>query len=187
MGQPRYLNSDQEENLVEEVASGRFRTPREIADWVESMYGVKFKGNSISHIHHLEKREDLVGASGKAGYDGRYQSKAITNEVHSEFRDGNVPAGHDQMRVLRESLEYLPAGVEQVLLRSDTAGYQWELLRYCAEGRDERFGVIEFAVGVDVTPEFREAVAEVDDDQWHELYRQTEVWEGRGGTWSSEG
>ena len=94
--------------------------------------------------------------------------------MHSEFRDGNVPAGHDQLRVLRESLEYLPAGVEQVLLRSDTAGYQWELLRYCAEGRDERFGVIEFAVGVDVTPEFREAVAEVDDDQWHELYRQTE-------------
>ena len=79
--------------------------------------------------------------------------------VHSEFRDGNVPAGHDQLRVLRESLQYLPTGVEQVLLRSDTAGYQWELLRYCAEGRDERFGVIEFAVGVDVTPEFREAVA----------------------------
>ena len=70
--------------------------------------------------------------------------------MHSEFRDGNVPAGHDQLRVLRESLEYLPAGVDQVLLRSDTAGYPWELLRYCAEGRDERFGVIEFAVGVDV-------------------------------------
>ena len=40
------LNSDQEENLVEDVASGRFRTPGEIADWVESKYGVKFKGNS---------------------------------------------------------------------------------------------------------------------------------------------
>ena len=75
--------------------------------------------------------------------------------VHSEFRDGNVPAGHDQLRVLRESLQYLPTGVEQVLLRSDTVGYQWELLRYCAEGRDERFGVIEFAVGVDMTTEFR--------------------------------
>ena len=94
--------------------------------------------------------------------------------VHSEFRDGNLPAGHQQLRVLKESLEYLPEGVEKVLLRSDTAGYQWELLKYCAEGRDERFGVIEFAVGVDVMPEFKEAVAEVDDDQWHQLYRQTE-------------
>ena len=70
--------------------------------------------------------------------------------VHSEFRDGNVPAGHQQLRVLTEALEHLPAGVESVMLRSDTAGYQQELLRYCAEGRDERFGVIEFAVGVDV-------------------------------------
>ena len=41
--------------------------------------------------------------------------------VHSEFRDGNVPAGHQQLRVLKESLEYLPEGVERVLLRSDTA------------------------------------------------------------------
>ena len=47
------------------------------------------------------------------------------------------------------------------MVRSDTAGYQQELLRYCAEGRDERFGVIEFAVGVDVTVEFRRAVSEV--------------------------
>ena len=46
-----------------------------------------FLGTSLPpHIHHLDKREDLVGASGKAGYDGRYQSKAITNEVHSLCR-----------------------------------------------------------------------------------------------------
>ena len=53
------------------------------------------------------------------------------------------------------------------MLRSDTAGYQQELLRYCAEGRDERFGVIEFAVGVDVTAEFRRAVSEVAEEDWH--------------------
>ena len=39
VGQPRYLNSDQEERLVEEVRSGRFRTAGEIADWVQSEYG----------------------------------------------------------------------------------------------------------------------------------------------------
>ena len=42
--------------------------------------------------------------------------------VHSEFRDGNVPAGYQQLRVLRESLRYIPSGVEEVMLRSDTAG-----------------------------------------------------------------
>ena len=92
--------------------------------------------------------------------------------VHSEFRDGNVPAGHQQLRVLIEALEHLPAGVESVMLRSDTAGYQQALLRYCAEGRDERFGVIEFAVGVDVTAEFRRAVSEVAEQDWQTLYRK---------------
>ena len=91
--------------------------------------------------------------------------------VHSEFRDGNVPAGHQQLRVLIEALGRLPAGVQKVMLRSDTAGYQRELLRYCAEGRDERFGVIEFAVGVDVTAEFRRAVSEVPQEEWQVLHR----------------
>ena len=90
--------------------------------------------------------------------------------VHSEFRDGNVPAGYEQLRVLRESIQYLPDGVERVMMRSDTAGYQKDLLRYCAEGKDERFGVIEFAVGVDVTSEFKTSVMEVEEDGWHDLY-----------------
>ena len=55
--------------------------------------------------------------------------------LHTEFRDGNVPAGYEQLRVLKEALALLPEGVEQVRLRSDTAGYQHSLLRYCEEGR----------------------------------------------------
>ncbi len=94
--------------------------------------------------------------------------------LHSEFRDGNVPAGHQQLRVLRESLERLPSGVERVLVRSDTAGYQQEFLRYCAEGKDQRFGVIEFAVGVDVTPGFKAAAARTGEEEWHELGREVD-------------
>ena len=94
--------------------------------------------------------------------------------AHSEFRDGNVPAGYQQLRVLKEALGHMPPGVEKVLMRSDTAGYQTKLLRYCAEGRDERFGVIEFAVGVDVTPEFKKAVAEVAEEDWQPLEREVD-------------
>ena len=86
--------------------------------------------------------------------------------LHSEFRDGNVPAGHEQLRVLKEALEKLPDGVERVRLRSDTAGYQWDLLRYCARGESERFGRIGFAVGCDVTPTFRRAVLQVPQEKW---------------------
>ena len=94
--------------------------------------------------------------------------------VHSEFRDGNVPAGYEQLRVLKEAIDQVPCGVDKVLMRSDTAGYQTELLRYCAEGKDQRFGVIEFAVGVDVTPEFKRAVAEVAEDDWQPLEREVD-------------
>ncbi len=91
--------------------------------------------------------------------------------VHSEFRDGNVPAGHEQLRVLKASLAALPAGVDKVQLRSDTAGYQQDLLLYCGEGRDAGFGVIEFAVGADVTVEFRRAVLAVPEAEWRPLDR----------------
>lgn len=91
--------------------------------------------------------------------------------VLSEFRDGNVPAGYQQLRILQESLKQLPEDVEQVSVRSDTAGYQQELLRYCAEGTNERFGVIEFAIGADITASFRQAVHEVAEDQWFPVLR----------------
>ncbi len=92
--------------------------------------------------------------------------------LHSEFRDGNVPAGYQQLRVFKKSLEALPKSVDKVYLRSDTAGYQWDLMRYCAEGKNERFGAIKFAIGSDVTPEFKRAVAEVEEADWHPLCRE---------------
>ena len=57
-------------------------------------------------------------------------------------------------------------------LRSDTAAYQQELLNYFAKGQNERFGVIEFAIGVDVTAEFRKAVSEVEEEDWQTLKRE---------------
>lgn len=92
--------------------------------------------------------------------------------AHTEFRDGNVPAGHELPRVLAETLDVLPKGVEEVFLRSDTAGYDHRLLQYCAEGKHERFGVIGFAVGADVTDAFKAAVSEVVESEWCPLHRE---------------
>ena len=92
--------------------------------------------------------------------------------IHTEFRDGNVPAGYEQLRVLQEALGCLPEGVQQVRLRSDTAGYQHDLLAYCEKGKHSRFGRIEFAVGCDVTREFKKVVREVEDDAWLPLCKE---------------
>jgi hypothetical protein len=94
--------------------------------------------------------------------------------AHSEFRDGNVPANYQNLRALQETLDVLPEGVVKVYFRGDTAANQKELLRYCAEGKSKRFGVIEFAIGVDVTAEFKRAVAEVEEGEWQPLEREVD-------------
>jgi len=96
--------------------------------------------------------------------------------VHTEFRDGNVPAGYQQLRVLEEALSCLPDGIEQVRLRSDSAGYQHDLLKYCELGKNERFGRIEFAIGCDVSEEFKRAVCVVEESDWTPI---TQVVKGR--------
>ncbi len=92
--------------------------------------------------------------------------------LHSEFRDGNVTAGHEQLRVLKEALSCLPSGIKKVRLRSDTAGYQHELLQYCDEENNKRFGRIEFAIGCDVIKAFRKAVEEIPEKDWMPFYRE---------------
>ncbi len=62
--------------------------------------------------------------------------------INSEYRDGNVSPGYRQLENLQASLELLPESVKNVRLRSDTAGYQIEFLKYCALGKNERFGGI---------------------------------------------
>ena len=120
-----------------------------------------------------QKREALFSYDGYKAYQPFnvwWAEQAVV--LHTEFRDGNVPAGYEQLRVLQEALEMLPEGVTKVYHRSDTAGYQHELLRYCEKGENKRFGRIEFAIGADVTKEFKKAVAEVEESEWKPFWKQ---------------
>jgi hypothetical protein len=92
--------------------------------------------------------------------------------VHTQFRDGNVPAGFKQREVLEEALKSVPEGVTKVRMRSDTAGYQHDLLRYCDEEGNKWCGRIEFTVGCDVSAEFRRAVLEVSEEDWKVLKKR---------------
>jgi len=96
--------------------------------------------------------------------------------IYSQFRDGNVPCGHRQTEVFERALEQLPQGVRKVYARTDTQGYEREFLQYLAEGKSEGFGVIEYAVGADVTPAFRAAVGEVKEQEWKPLDERGQQW-----------
>jgi hypothetical protein len=95
--------------------------------------------------------------------------------VYTEFRDGNVPAGFEQKRVFIKTLDCLPEDVDKVYLRSDTAGYQHDLLKYCEMGENKRFGRVEFAIGCDVVEDFKKAVYEVEESDWHPVYKELEI------------
>ena len=63
----------------------------------------------------------------------------------------------------------LPADVKHVQLRSDSAGYQEDLIRYCAEGSDPRFGVIPFAIAARVSAGIKKEAQSLDDKHWHPI------------------
>jgi hypothetical protein len=86
--------------------------------------------------------------------------------LHSEFRDGNVPAGHQVTRVMADALARLPEGVEHVYTRQDTAAYQTDFLAWCEREREHpKYGRILFTVSADVTPALRAQVQHVTDWQ----------------------
>jgi hypothetical protein len=91
--------------------------------------------------------------------------------VHSEFRDGNVPANYDLLRVFTETLDGLPDGITKVRLRSDAAGYSHDLLASCEKGH-EQFGKIEFAVSCPVTEAFKKEVRTA--TEWKRLDQRRE-------------
>jgi hypothetical protein len=118
------------------------------------------------------KREALVCYQGFKAYQPLTVYWAETGlVVASEFRDGNVPAGWELRRVLAEAVAQVRAlGVETVYLRSDSAAYQHEVMRYC---RGEAVG---FAISADLSPALKQAVAEVPEGAWQRLGRGRQEW-----------
>lgn len=88
--------------------------------------------------------------------------------VHTEFRDGNVPANYDLLRVLKETVDHLPETVKKMRLRADAAGYNHDLLAYCERG-DSRLGRVEFAISCPVTDAFKKEVQRVPSGEWKRL------------------
>lgn len=124
-------------------------------------------------IQQTAKKESLYCYEGCKAYQPITAYWAETGlAVMSEFRDGNVPAGHEILRILKETLTALPAGAEKILLRMDTAGYQHDILRFCATGDGGKRGIIEFTVSCDMTAEFRKTAEKLQESEWQPLTRE---------------
>lgn len=86
--------------------------------------------------------------------------------LYSEFRDGNVPAGFEQLRVFKESLKLLPKGVKKVTLRSDTAAYQENLIVFCEEKESHKEIDIDYIIGVSVSQSLKDEIKKIEKKDW---------------------
>ena len=77
-----------------------------------------------------------------------------------EFRDGNVPAGTGNRRLVERAVAALPPGVARILIRADSAAYEHDLLRWLdARG----FG---YAISADMSRELAATIQTLPDDAW---------------------
>ena len=84
-------------------------------------------------ILESHKRSALATYDGRTGYQPVVALWAEQDVILAdEFRDGNVPAGTGNRRLVERAVAALPPGVDQILVRADSAAYEHELLRWLA-------------------------------------------------------
>jgi hypothetical protein len=82
--------------------------------------------------------------------------------VHDQFRDGHVPAGCGNLRVLQQAVANLPQGITQVRLRADSALYETEVLRWC-EAEDHK---IAYAISADMSEQLKAEILRLPETAW---------------------
>jgi len=80
--------------------------------------------------------------------------------VHDQFRDGHVPAGCGNVRVLEQAVGNLPQGITQLFLRADSALYETAVLRWC-EARQ-----IGYAISADMSNPLKTEILRLPEAAW---------------------
>jgi hypothetical protein len=112
-------------------------------------------------ILESQKRSALSTYDGRTGYQpvvGLWAEQDVV--LADEFRDGNVPAGTGNRRIVEQALAALPAGVDEVRLRGDSALYEQALLRWL-DGQG-----IGYAISADMSRELAAAIRALPDSAW---------------------
>ena len=120
-------------------------------------------------IQDSGKREALWHYKGGRGYQPSVIYWAEQDlVVADEYRDGNVPAGMDNVRLIRRGFAGLPATVQEYYFRADSACYEDAVLKWLAnpERRDGPHGEIGFTISADMTEELQKVCRGVPERDW---------------------
>ncbi len=112
-------------------------------------------------IIHCDKRAAKRTYDGMRGYQPVLVLWAEQDViVADEFRDGNVPAGCGNRRVVEKALSALPPGIDRILLRGDSALYEHDLMGML-DGRG-----IGYAISAPMSEPLAACVAALPDGLW---------------------
>ncbi len=146
-------------------------------------------------IQESHKREALFHYKGGRGYQPSVIYWAEQDlVVADEYRDGNVPAGMDNLRLIKRGFASLPKTIEEFYFRADSACYEESVLKWLANPEREGGpkGEIGFTISADMTPELRKVCEAVPEKSWelvedrpHETVQCAEV-EFTPGDWSKD-
>ena len=112
-------------------------------------------------ILESQKRSALATYDGRTGYQPVIALWAEQDVVLAdEFRDGNVPAGTGNRRVVEAALAALPPELREIRVRGDSALYEQDLLRWLdAKG-------IGYAISADLSRELAAAIRALPETTW---------------------
>lgn len=109
-------------------------------------------------IQESHKQESLAHYKGGRGYQPSVIYWAEQDlVVADEYRDGNVPAGMENLRLIQRGFASLPATVTEYAFRADSACYDEDVLKWLANPQrpDGPGGEIRFTISADMSPELR--------------------------------
>jgi len=82
--------------------------------------------------------------------------------LHDQFRDGHVPAGCGNVRVLAQAVGNLPHGITEIRLRADSALYETEVLRWCEDDAHP----IAYAISADLSAQLKAEIVRLPERAW---------------------
>jgi len=120
-------------------------------------------------IIESHKREARVTYQGERGYQPMLAVWAETDLLLADqFRDGNVPAMQEPLRVAQAAFAALPETVTERYYRGDAACHEHELMAWLRDEQraDGPRGFIGFAISARMSPALRQAVEAVPEAEW---------------------
>lgn len=120
-------------------------------------------------IQESHKRDALPHYKGGRGYQPAsvyWQEQDLI--VGDEYRDGNVPAAMENLRLVKRAFAALPDSVTERFFRADSACYDIALLKWLADEHraDGPQGRIAFSISANMSQELRAMCAAVPGAQW---------------------